>query len=302
MLNIDDCDLFDMNEPRQSGAGDNNDLHNDDDFYYDRDSDDEEYEPRRHERVFRDEDDDNDDEDDDEDEDDTEANKRRHHLHRTQLIMEASSDDNANVHSVDNMKFTCFDSAPWGTKTSSFGGQSNDFGATSFFPEEANFQVNLLDPAVTAVFDPIDPFATSFGNTVGNNVSSSFGFETSAAFGDFDAVFGSSRSTFTQPDAGDAEFSVSLEADDINVASPSKLNEKPDLNDFGSVSTGVWPDKGPALQTSELLDEQPIKVNTDGAINSDSEASKDPAAQIPTVLKKSPLANGSEEPTNDAKL
>lgn len=294
MLNIDDCDLFDMNEPRQSGAGDNNDLHNDDDFYYDRDSDDEEYDPRRHERVFRDDDDDNDNEDDEDDEDDTEANKRRHHSHRTQLIMEASSDDNANVHSVDNLKFTCFDSAPWGTKSSSFGGQSNDFGATSFFPDEANFQVNLLAPAVTAVFDPIDPFATSFGNNATNNVSSSFGFDTSAAFGDFDAVFGSSRSTFTHPVAGDAEFGVSFGADDINVASPSKLNE---------VSTGVRSDNGPALQTRELkLDEQPIKVNTDGAIDAVPEALKEPATPIPTVLTKSPLANGSDEPINDAKL
>lgn len=195
MLNIDDCDLYDMNDPRQI-TGTTNDRNNDD-FYYDRDSDDDDdFESRRTcDHSFHDEDEIEEEEDED-DEDDTEASKRRHNLLRTQLIIEAASDDNANVHSFDNMKFTNFDLAPWNTNQPAaapfVGAQSNHFGANAFFPDEINFPTNFPSSSVTAIFDPVDPFASSFSDSSVPNKSPSFSFDPSSAFGDFDAVFGSS--------------------------------------------------------------------------------------------------------------
>lgn len=187
MLNIDDCELFDMNDPRQISGTVNND-----DFYYDHDSDDDDFESRRHcEHSFNDDEDEVEEEedDDDDDEDDTEATKRRNNLLRTQLIMEAASDDNANVHSFDNMKFTNFELSPWNTQPTAFDGQSNDFGATNFFPDEVNFQTNFPSSSVTAIFDPIDPFASFNENPTQKKISYTFD-AAAASFGDFDAVFG----------------------------------------------------------------------------------------------------------------
>lgn len=321
MLNIDDCDLFDSNEPRQGGAHEHNDHNNDDDdFYYNRDSDDEEYEPtRRHvERVLNDEDDDNDDEDDDDDEDDeddTVANNRRHHSHRTQLIMEAASDDNANVHSVDNMKFTNFDSAPWGSKSSGFSGQLNDFGATSFFPEEAMFQSNFPAPAVTAVFDPIDPFASSFGSNANDATSSSFGFDTSVAFGDFDSVFGSSQ--LDEKSQNDSAFNESFEPMEMKEAGAGKVDVQSTANPFVAVfDQHAWPDNDFAPfqsqqpiekidETSPVKSEQPatLKENTDTVVVAIPETAKNLITGADNnIAADTAVHNGSDATTSNVKM
>lgn len=197
MLNIDDCDLFDMNDPRQI-TGMVNDRNNDD-FYYDRDSDEDEFESRKtFDHSFHDDEEEIEEEDEeDDDEDDTEATKRRNHLLRTQLIIEAKC---PNMDSDDKRlmltAFTTSDFAPWNAAqpTAFGGGQSNVFDDTNFSPD---FSAHFPSRATKAVFYPIDPFATSFSDNTTQN-ENSFSFDTSPAFGDFDAVFGSSSTENTE--------------------------------------------------------------------------------------------------------
>lgn len=266
MLNIDDCDLFDMNDPRQM-SGTANDRHNDD-FYYDRDSDEDDFEARRTcDHSFHDDEDEveeeeEDDEEDDDDEDDTEAAKRRNNLLRTQLIIEGASDDNANLHGFDNMKFTNFDLAPWNTAqpAAAFGSQSTDFGATSFFPDEVNFQANFPSSAVTAIFDPVDPFASSFSDSSVPS-EAAFNFDTPSAFGDFDAVFGGAA-----------------------AATTASLKQNPGEN---VAFDAVFP----------TVDLPPTQIQTNDKLDAAAEVSV-----VQSALESQPISNGTVEPVENAKL
>lgn len=230
MLNIDDCDLFD------TPLGGARDRSTNDDLFYGPDSDDDDFESRRMcDQSFHDDDDE---EDDDDDEDDTEARTRRNNMIRNQLIIEAASDDNANVHRIDNMKFTNL--APWGGKPrTQFALGANAFAASTFALDELNFQSNFPASTVTAVFDPVDPFASSFGSAAHGDA---FGFDTSSAFGDFEAVFGAAKVVAAPLQAANKEAADAVSFSTIEAkATAADAAEIPVVQETLSSSTTVEP-------------------------------------------------------------
>lgn len=240
-----------------SGSDDDYDprrIHDDNGF----DDDDDNNDQLNNAHGRNNEDDDNNDDDDDENDDDdgdvqsvNRSQRRLRHqrivsvvgLQRrtsttaqrsNQLIID-SGDDNANVHSFDNLKFddadddnvaanrSTFDISPWDTPidiasnsnavaAANTGSRASvvasDFSSTSFFTGEVNFHAHFpsvttsatatSEAGVSAVFDPVDPFGSAtFGTTTSMTTDDDvpFVFDASIAFGDFGEDIGTTTTT-----------------------------------------------------------------------------------------------------------